>query len=724
MEEMDADSFYDKLLASIQIPHSDDSHPNHSPQSPALPSPKQKPASHVSRSASPAIPSPFIPLDEGDQPAFVAEPAEALPLPPASYSAPERNSIVEEPAVFPVGSKPKEEAPEVPKTPADLEAELRRKLLETTRKRKSITAQIYQPSEDIIEKRPKITSSLPAANPSQHTLPPKPIGPETEELVKARVAELRRKLLQRSALKKVIPPGLSLLDSAPSTAKSVPDGRCESPISISSDEGAENLVSAGTSVESLGRKPNLSLPLRPPARTGFKLRITVPFTGTKTGNIVVTTEVMPLETPLDSFLDLFGFAGEGDHIYFPNPRVALPSASKKFKGKEVREEESYSEEASGESNEDEERTISRAEKVEAPLPPQGIHSRLRGDAPEFSPAIPNEVTLDGAQSCLNEVTEWRGGCKTLEDVWTGGKTIVDCYLVHGDPDEEDDEYDPSQPWPPHPRSSSQVSPANNWRKPEDPQTEEIGDDEYEPMIEEPVLHPPPNHKWGYQHGQEFQQDSNFAGWNQNFDPSLATGAWGMQPQFQYGMNQNMSNPPTPWFSHPQGFSQSPTFPDNNMPFPVPPNNMPNRQPAGQAMHWVPGHMDYTAAGWIFGFNEQGEGNNVGDVAVNSRPNHNVENGAPPPLPEAREDGHPELIPNGHEDMETDDPHRPGLADKLPQGPRTGSGSVMICGQAPSERKETQVRRGGGKAHGGGQPRRPKRGRGGGAAVARGGKPQT
>ncbi|KAI5840950.1 hypothetical protein BZA05DRAFT_413604 [Tricharina praecox] len=66
----------------------------------------------------------------------------------------------------------------------------------------------------------------------------------------------------------------------------------------------------------------LALPPKPPQRDGFKLRIKLPFAFAGSSSITLETDKLPLTTPISAILDLFNRRSPLDHLYFapPSPR--------------------------------------------------------------------------------------------------------------------------------------------------------------------------------------------------------------------------------------------------------------------------------------------------------------------------------------------------------------------------------------------------------------------
>lgn len=531
---------------------------------------------------------------------LIEAPREAPPLPG------ERRAKVDEPR----------------KPPTTLEAELRRKLLENgLRKRKSSPPEGRVPKADGTDKRRKITTS---------PLPTLPHPPPTSVItnssvverdsaadakaIKTRQAELRRKLMERSNLIKQKPPSIQTNEDIPKhsfdPARKV--NRSYSPIEISSDDDEPPTSTL------LSTLPPF-LPPRPPPREGFKIRISVPFSAALGGAIALKTEKLPLSTPISSILELFGPARDGDHLYFPGsnpkPTVEIESAEKAdlVLGEEGQRFYRDDDDTGREATKAQEAGVSSPKtvvKTEEGWHPQSADSSpvggssLRGDATDYVPG--SHLKEPGVVE-----SQWTGLSATLEDIWTRGKKVINCTLVRAGDGEDDEEEDQgfSERHPPMDLEDR----GRSWR-PQHQHRNSRGD--FATGIE---------HQWAEEHGEEGEEgedeegDGEVWGYNEGYPegggPNNSMN-WG--PGYAMGPGQ----PPGPW--NPE---QYPMIPNTNIPdpntqwyttqqYPHPPQPSPVFSPhdegqgsgfmgggaqAVQAMHWVPGHMDYANAGWMYGY---------------------------------------------------------------------------------------------------------------------------
>ncbi|KAL0636796.1 hypothetical protein Q9L58_004153 [Maublancomyces gigas] len=687
----DADSFYDKLLASIGLPYdepgplpkssreelSQDSRrndhgrnieereitqrptepqpksqlPKSKPQIQPPPKPKSKPPRQKPKpelkpeprlelrstpnpiSTLPPKPTPS-PADLRDRVQSLAKklstsaPSPAPPLPPLPsppppppssppVTAPETPSEIPSEAPSeapPLPEKPQAKADEPRKPPATLEAELRRKLLENgRRKRKSSPPEGRVPKADGIDKRRK-TATSPPTPPTPPTLPH---PPPTSVIPNSAVveAELRKKLLERGNLIKQKPPLTQANEDVPKhsfdPARKV--NRSYSPIEISSDDDEPPSTS-----KLLSTLPPF-LPPRPPPREGFKIRISVPFSTALGGTIALKTEKLPLSTPISSILELFGPARDGDHLYFPGsnpkPTVEIESAEKAdlVLGEEGQRFYRDDDDTGREATRTQEAGVSSPKtvvKTEESWHPQSADSSpvggssLRGDAMDYVPGSHlKEPEVVGSQ--------WAGLNATLEDIWTRGKKVVNCTLVRAGDGEDDEEEDQgfSEMHPPMDLEDR----GHSWR-PQHQHQNSRGDfatgiehqwaEEHEEEGEEGEEEEGDSELWGYNEGYpEGGGPNNGMNWGPGYPmgPGQPPGPWNPE---QYPMipNTNIPDPNTQWYPTQQ-------YPHSSQPSPVfSPHDegqgsgfMGGGAQAVQAMHWVPGHMDYANAGWMYGY---------------------------------------------------------------------------------------------------------------------------
>ncbi|PUU77468.1 hypothetical protein B9Z19DRAFT_1086252 [Tuber borchii] len=610
----DAESFYDKLLASLAIPRlelgqRDEAEKSNSeaevPTMEALEGPgKTNGLSSASDlvgiqdgSRGPVAPQSPIEtrgfgLGEGEKAATarVGERRDEVlpdaplleesnkPRPPANLPSPER-------------PKPSSTGALKVRTSAALEAELRRRLLESgLRKRKSFSepeapASPTAAPDENAEKRQKLQD--PGDNLQVGSAPTgsEDRAPEADYLGPDKTAELRRRLLfERNAYEKQ-KSSTQKPSAAPPAALAKPV-RSQSPISISSDDDDQHTT------KSLSHP--VSLPPRPPPRAGFRLRISVPFAALASGYLVVQTEELPLSTTLTSIIELFGPLNDRDHLFFPHSKPKPSQNTTKAEGsdEEMEEEELgqrfYYEPEDSEIEPQGEATgqsIKTPTKKPSETRPKS-QSTLNGGAPEFVPADKKEGP--------DEPASWVAGRKTLEDVWTGGKQEVECVLIRAG------ELDHEQGQAAEMYTDGECFPQNGWGGMRD-------------------FLPTGKQSEGEPHGQWGFGASGFP------PDSMSYGYPNQQWAGPY-LDPNMPSPSTPWFPQ-QNFPQpSPAFLPSQQ---TQPDFPPEGGNGPQAMHWIPGHTDYTTAGWMYGFN---------GTADASAPQESpaAGDGAPiPPAPESR-----------------------------------------------------------------------------------------
>lgn len=703
----DADSFYDKLLASIGLPPDEPTpqkepsrdhgrndfnerlqtpkpppepqrqpRPDHQPPSnskPELPQskskseprPKSKPKSKpgpepelvLRRNSGPAPinPTPSAVELRDKLQSLARQSAASTPAPPTPPTAASKLPSKPPRPIPPPqeNSQPREE--ESQKTPAALEAELRRKLLENgLRKRKSSPPEGRTPKANGIDKRRKTTPPPVASLP----IPPLPLplslsvtpatteigstGPKEQstapdtDLIKSRQAELRRKLLERSNLIKQKPPTIETNGNPPNCTFDLTN-RPYSPIEISSDE--DESPSSTPKSKILSSLPPF-LPPRPPPREGFKLRISVPFSAAPSGRIALKTEKLPLSTQISTILGLFGVAKDGDHLYFPGsnpkPTAEIESGEKAdlVLGEEGQRfyrdgDNTGRRDASGIKAEDEDTTLPKPfiKKEENWHPrsagPNLKGSSLRGDAVDYVPSS----HIKGIE--VAEV-QWTELSATLEDIWTRGKKVVDCTLVRAEEPEDDQEEEHGLPerqledrgnnWNPHAqhqhrhsRSDFSTGIEHQWADDQNGEEGELEGDEGD------------GEGWGYNNDGYPESGgggpNNGMNWGPGYPigPGHPQGPWNPE-QFPMIPNTNIPDPNAQWYA-----AQHVAYSHSGQPSPVfsqhgeaqGPAFMGGGAPVPQAMHWVPGHMDYANAGWMYGFepNDIGPNVNVGTTPV-------------------------------------------------------------------------------------------------------------
>ncbi|PWW77983.1 hypothetical protein C7212DRAFT_350779 [Tuber magnatum] len=450
------------------------------------------------------------------------------------------------------------------RTSAALEAELRRRLLESgLRKRKSFSEPENAPAS--LDNR----------------------VPEPDSTGPYKAAELRRRLLfERSAYEKQ-KSSAQQSSAAPPKTPTKPMGS-QPPISISSDDEDQHTTKSPSHP--------LSLPPRPPPRIGFSLRISVPFAASASGYLVVQTEELPLNTTLTSIIELFGPLNDRDHLYFPHSK---PNPSQDVTKAEDGDEETREEDLGQrfyyepEDSETESQGEATGQSVKTPMKkpsdtrPKSAKSSLNGAAPDFVPADKKEGPA--------EPGSWAAGRKTLEDVWTGGRQEVECVLIRARELDHREQGQDAEVY-----TDGECFQQNGWRGMRNfLPTGKRSDGE-------------PHGQWGFGAS--------------GFPPDNMSYGYSSQQWSGPYLDPNMPSPSTPWFPQQNFQQQSPAFLSPQQPQPEFP---PEGGNGPQAMHWIPGHTDYTTAGWMYGFN------GTTDASV-PQESPTAGDGAPiPPAPESR-----------------------------------------------------------------------------------------
>ncbi|KAF8541697.1 hypothetical protein BDD12DRAFT_828391 [Trichophaea hybrida] len=260
----------------------------------------------------------------------------------------------------------------------------------------------------------------------------------------------------------------------------------------------------------------LALPPKPPQRDGFRLRVKLPFPFGASSSIMVETEKLPLCTPISAILDLFNRRAAQDHLYFASTSTHPDPPDTPDTG---------SEEAVG----------------------LGLDldagQRFYRDQPNRSSGRRDAPAARGGPGWDANARNLRA---TLEDVATvAGAEVVECEIR-------------SDPRVSHrPGTSGTEKKRNGY-------FEEEGND-------------------GWQEVDNGGEDS----WH--VSPAMEQGPWGyyhessyLQPQQQWGF---------PWQAA-MNWIPEPKF---HQPIPLPVEVEP------EAQRWIPGHKDYDAAGWMYGF---------------------------------------------------------------------------------------------------------------------------
>lgn len=677
----DADSFYDKLLASIGLPYDepeplsesnnneDYKHNDHGrngeerevrPAEPQLPKSKPQPQPPLKSKPKPPRQKPKPELKPDPQPEVrsAPNPISTLPPKPITDLRDKIQSLAKKPSASappppPVAAPAPAPASEIPnkegvprKPPSTLEAELRRKLLENgLRKRKSSPPEGRVLKVEGTDKRrkPNIlllpTPCIPPIPSTLPLLPPTSITPNSvvverdsaaeAEAIKSRQAELRRKLLERSNLIKQKPPLIQANEHIPNHSfdPTRKVNRSYSPIEISSDDDDDDEPPSASKM--LSALPPF-LPPRPPPREGFKIRISVPFRAAPGRTITLKTEKLPLSTQISSILELFGPARDGDHLYFPGsnpkPTVEIESGEKTdlVLGEEgqrfYRDDDDTGRDAirAREAGMISPKTVVKKEEGWHPQSADSspvAGSNLRGDAMDYVPS-------SHLKQPKPTESRWVGLSATLEDIWTRGKKVVDCTLVRAGDGEDDEEEEEDQGFPERRPPTNLEDRGLGWR-PQHQHRNSRGDfatgiehqwpEEHGEEGEEGEEEEADGEGWGYNEGYpEGSGPNNGMNWGAGYPmgPGQPPGPWNSE---QYPMipNTNIPDPNTQWYTTQQ-------YPHSSQPSPV---FSPHDEGQGsgfmggaqavQAMHWVPGHMDYANAGWMYGYGPNDVGQREG-----------------------------------------------------------------------------------------------------------------
>ncbi|KAI5778433.1 hypothetical protein EDC01DRAFT_674275 [Geopyxis carbonaria] len=301
---MDAESFYDKLLASLgqtsptcdpvnasksatAEPEATSTAPPPQPE-PSVPSPsleKEPSPPNQAKFAkvlteTPTVLSPeaavFIPAADAQPKPVTSVPVEVETLPSTA-----KETASQQPEQSTTDSKSissKKEAAPASKSSATLEAELRAKLLASSKKRKFTTQDSRTPTS---QPKPRPLRGSPVFTAVQLSTSISPVSPNPTRAD-------------------------NVFNSPPPTKheqQALPNGKL-----------------------SLPPKPQLSLPPKPPRREGFRLRLRMPFSTSSSRYITLETERLPLSTPISAILDLFGRRAPPDHLYFPSSHSSQSAA--------------------------------------------------------------------------------------------------------------------------------------------------------------------------------------------------------------------------------------------------------------------------------------------------------------------------------------------------------------------------------------------------------------
>jgi uncharacterized membrane protein YgcG len=279
MDADNADSFYDRLLASIGPVTGRSRQRPPDPPKDRSPPPSPRPKGRVVASPTPPLP-PTEPILQTN--ILTESPTEISPIEkPARKESREDVALVSPPDTIASAPTHAREKPRlsiqvspVSKTSATLEAELRAKLLASTKKRKASVPP--RPAPPLPAKRPPRGSPVFTAVPLSNT-------PSAEELA-------RKQSFSQSPVSKSFP-------AEPISPLSQPHGK-------------------------------LALPPKPPQREGFRLRVKLPFPYSTSSFVTVETEKLALTTPISAILDLFNRRSPQDHLYFasisPQPVADCP----------------------------------------------------------------------------------------------------------------------------------------------------------------------------------------------------------------------------------------------------------------------------------------------------------------------------------------------------------------------------------------------------------------
>lgn len=547
---MDADSFYDTLLASISMGPARTKQEDPPPPLPPTPPPPPAQPRQIKASFQPHESPPVRRIDYSKVLDRLAK--EELQVGPSVESEEIKRKESSTPST-PVGFKQKPAAPVASvgakqkiatlSTPVGTIQKSAAPSIPVGAKQKSTTPST--PGSALLRGNapvyvPKASATAPASVlPSPASTPVK--NSTTLE------AELRARLLASKKRKASAPPprppplapskrpprGSPVFTTIPlATTHSLPEDHVSepSPFSSFSQSPVNALPLFDTPPAQSHPQGKLALPPKPPQRDGFRLSIKLPFHLSPFSLTTVETEKFPLSTPISAILDLFNRHSAHDHLYFatPSPR---PDMS------------------------DPHDTPGPKDEVVLGLDTGiAVGQRFYRDPPR------NNDRRSGPGWDTNA-----GNLRaTLEDVATvAGAEVVECE-IRSDP-------------PPHAHRPATAD------KNSTGYLEEDGGEKC----------------WAG--GEHTAED----GWN--VSPVVEQGGWDyhdpayLQNHHQHHQQQQQWG--IPW--------QAPTYPVVPPPIWIPDPAFLLQQPLStetepEAQRWIPGHKDYDNAGWIYGFNGHGQ----------------------------------------------------------------------------------------------------------------------
>jgi len=261
MPKTDADSFYDTLLASI-------GHGRYTGCSARTEDVPQRvdvaDEARIKQTPAPPRASPPFAKAKTEQSDAILRPLERTP--PATTPV-ARIELAGAPMTAPrIDKAATASTSSAAKSSTQLEAELRAKLLASTRKRKAQVATRPSPLPPL--KKPRRGSPVRIAVPLTGSSPMEEPSPK-----------------QSGTPRSPVSPSLP---SQEASSVSQPHGKS-------------------------------ALPPKPPRRDGFKLRIKLPFSFAGSSSVTLETEKLPLTTPISAILDLFNRRSSLDHLHFAPP---------------------------------------------------------------------------------------------------------------------------------------------------------------------------------------------------------------------------------------------------------------------------------------------------------------------------------------------------------------------------------------------------------------------
>jgi len=327
----------------------------------------------------------------------------------------------------------------------------------------------------------------------------------------------------------------------------------------------------------------LALPPKPPQRDGFRLRVKLPFPFGASSSIIVETEKLPLCTPISAILDLFNRRAAQDHLYFASPSTHPDPLDTPDTGCEE--------------------AVGLGLDLDA-------GQRFYRDQPNRSSGWRDAAAVRGGTGWDANAGNLRA---TLEDVATvAGAEVVECEIRSDG------------------RSSHRPGTSGTEKK-RNGYFEEEGNDGW-------------------------QEVDNGGDESWHVSPAMEQGAWGYYHDPSYLQHQQWG---IPWQATMNWIPE----PKYQQPILTPVEVEP------EAQRWIPGHKDYDAAGWMFGFGAQ-DHKEEGDPVPSHPPRH------PPPRPP------PLHVPQGDRLGRRESIIEPQITSASPAVPASTSPPVTSLPTAP------------------------------------------